>query len=149
MEKLLNWLPSPVAGALGVVGGVVSALFGGWSNSLTILVIFMLVDYGTGLVVAAVFQKSNKSEGGALSSSAGWRGLFRKVMTLIMVLVTAQLDALLGSGFIRDAVVIAYIANEAISLIENAGLMGVPIPPALTRAVEILRAKSEKEDKSK
>jgi toxin secretion/phage lysis holin len=137
----------PITSIIGVIGGAIAALFGGWSHSMTVLVIFMVADYATGLIVAGVFKRSNKSTGGALSSTASWQGLFRKIMTLIMVMVTAQLDTLIGTGFIRDAVVITFIANETISLVENAGLMGVPIPAPLTRAIEILQSKADKEDK--
>lgn len=149
MEKFTNWLPSvsSATGLIGIAGGLISALFGGWSASMTVLVIFMLVDYVTGLVVAGIFHKSNKSDSGAISSVAGWKGLCRKAMTLIIVLITAQLDLLIGSSFVRDAVVIAYIANEAISIIENAGLMGVPIPEIITRTIEVLRTKAENEGK--
>jgi len=145
MEKITEWIPglSPAAGVLGLVGGGISALFGGWNAGMTTLAIFMLVDYVTGLIVAGVFHKSSKTENGAISSRAGWRGLCRKAMTLIIVLITAQLDKLIGSEFIRDAVVIAYTVNETISILENAGLMGVPIPSVITRAVEILQKQSE------
>ena len=63
-----------------------------------------------------------------------------------MVLVACRLDLVMGSNFIRDAVVIAFIANETISIIENAGLMGVPIPGVITRAIEVLKKKSESEE---
>lgn len=121
--------------------------FGGFDAALITLLIFMGVDYATGLIVAGVFHKSEKTENGALESRAGWKGLCRKGVSLLVVLVACRLDMIMGSNFIRDATVIAFIANETISIIENAGLMGVPIPSVITKAIEVLKKKSEREDK--
>lgn len=129
--------------AIGLIGGFISTLFGGWNAALTTLVMFMMVDYLTGFLVAAVFNKSPKTESGALESKAGWKGLCRKGVTLLIVLIATRLDLVIGSTFVRDAVIIAFIANETISIVENAGLMGVPIPPVITRAIAVLKSKSE------
>jgi toxin secretion/phage lysis holin len=133
--------------AIGVVGSTIASFFGGFDAALITLLIFMGVDYATGLIVAGVFHKSEKTENGALESRAGWKGLCRKGVSLLVVLVACQLDMIMGSNFIRDATVIAFIANETISIIENAGLMGVPIPSVITKAIEVLKKKSEREDK--
>lgn len=127
---------------LGLLGSGFAGLFGGWDAALMTLVIFMAVDYLTGLLVAGVFRCSAKTAEGALESGAGFRGLCRKGMELLVVLVACRLDLLMGSNFIRDMVVIAFTANEAISIIENAGLMGVPMPQALVQSVEVLRQKA-------
>lgn len=132
---------------IGIVGGMIAALFGGWDAALLTLVIFMAVDYITGLLVAGVFHNSEKTETGALESRAGWKGLCRKGVTLLVVLVACRLDLIMGSNFIRDAVVIGFIANETISIIENAGLMGVPIPAVIVRAIDVLKNKSEGDGK--
>ena len=131
---------------IGVIGSTVAALFGGWDAALVTLVIFMGIDYLTGLIVAGVFHNSEKTANGALESRAGWKGLCRKGVTLLVVLVACRLDLVMGSSFIRDAVVIAFIANETISIVENAGLMGVPIPGVVVRASEILKKQAESED---
>lgn len=132
---------------IGAIGSMIASLFGGWDASLQTLVIFMAIDYITGLIVAGVFHTSPKTKTGALESRAGWKGLIRKGETLLIVLVACRLDAVMGSSFVRDAVVIGFIANETLSIIENAGLMGVPIPKALARAVDILKQRSEEEQK--
>ena len=132
--------------AIGVVVSVIASLFGGWDAALVTLVIFMAIDYVTGLLVAGVFHNSGKTENGALESRAGWKGLCRKCITLLMVLVATRLDLVTGTNFIRDAVVIAFIANETISIVENAGLMGINIPPAITSAIEVLKKKSDSVD---
>ena len=129
----------------GVVGSMIAGLFGGWDYALATLVGFMAIDYITGLIVAGVFHNSGKSENGSLESRAGWKGLCRKGGTLLVVLIACRLDMLLGSTFVRDATVIAFMANETISIIENAGLMGIPIPAVITQAIEVLKNKAEGE----
>ena len=132
---------------IGVLGGGIAAMFGGWNAALTTLVIFMAIDYATGLIVAGVFHKSKKTDTGTLESRVGWKGLCRKGVTLLIVLVACRLDLIIGSNFIRDAAVIAFVANETISIIENAGLMGVPIPAVIIKAVDVLTKKAESEGK--
>lgn len=127
----------------GVAGAFIARLFGGWDSALTTLIIFMLIDYITGMAVAGVFHKSAKSENGALESRAGWKGLCRKGVMLLVVLVACRLDITVGSTFIKDAAVIAFIVNETISIIENAALMGVPIPRPITQAIDILQKKED------
>ena len=128
---------------LGVIGGAITSLFGGWDSALTTLLIFMAADYVTGLIVAGVFHKSKKTETGALQSHAGWVGICKKGVILLIVLIAYRLDLTIGSTFIRDAVIIAFIGNELISVVENAGLMGVPIPSAITKAIDILKNKED------
>ena len=131
--------------AVGALGSAIASLYGGWDAALQTLIIFMGVDYVTGLIVAGVFHASPKSRTGALESRAGWKGLIRKGETLLIVLVACRLDAVMATSFVRDAVIIGFIANEVISIIENAGLMGLPIPAALTKAVDILKQRSEEQ----
>ena len=128
---------------VGILGSLVTSIFGGWSEAMTTLFIFMLIDYITGLIVAGVFHKSPKSENGALESKAGWKGLCRKGMILLFVLVGHRLDLVIGASYIKDAVCIAFIVNELISLIENAALMGVPIPQIITKAIDLLQKAEE------
>ena len=129
--------------SLGAIGGVIASAFGGWDAALSTLLIFMGIDYLTGLIVAGVFHRSQKTESGSLESRAGWKGLCRKGVTLLIVLVACRLDLLIDSNFKRDAVVIAFITNETISIIENAGLMGVPIPTVIVKAIEVLKKKAD------
>lgn len=131
--------------AVGVVGGFIASLFGGWDAALTTLIIFMAIDYISGLIVAGVFHASKKSETGALESRAGWKGLIRKCFTLLFVLVAYRLDLAIGVEYIRDTVIIGFIANELISIVENMGLMGIQLPPIVTKAIDILTKKQEQE----
>lgn len=123
----------------GIIGASIAKLYGGWSDGMTTLLIFMCIDYVTGILVAAVFQKSKKSESGALTSDACWKGLIKKGISLLIVLIGCRLDLLIGTNYIRDAVVIAFCVSEALSILENAGIMGVPIPSVITKAIEVLK----------
>ena len=113
--------------------------------ALTTLCIFMLVDYVTGMIVAGVFHKSAKSETGGLESRAGFKGLMKKGMTLAVVVIAYRLDLMLGTDYIRNIVIIAFSANELISITENAGLMGLPMPTAITKAIDLLKERGEGE----
>ena len=130
--------------AIGLAGSALATLFGGWDKFLQSLLLFMAVDWFTGgILLPAVFGKSPKSEKGTLESRAGWKGLCRKAMTLFYVLIAARLDALMGTDYLRDAVCIGFIANEALSIIENAGLMGLPLPERLKKSIDVLKAKAD------
>lgn len=130
---------------IGVFGSIIASLFGGWDTGLVTLIIFMGIDYVSGLVVAGIFHNSNKTESGTLESKAGWKGLCRKCMTLLFVLIAYRLDLALGVNYIRDAVIIGFMANELISIVENAGLMGLPLPDAINKAIDVLTQKKEGE----
>ena len=106
----------------------------------------MCIDYLSGLIVAGVFHTSRKTDSGTLESRAGWKGLCRKGMILLIVLIAYRLDLAIGTSYIRDAVIIGFIANELISIVENAGLMGVPMPGVITKAIDVLTKKAEKEE---
>jgi toxin secretion/phage lysis holin len=127
----------------GLLGSFLANLLGGWDMFLQVLIGVMAADFITGLVVAGVFKKSNKTETGALSSRAGWQGLCKKGMTLVIVYVGAMVDKVSGTEIVRNAIIIGYIANDALSIVENAGLMGMWVPKFLKDAIEILKKKSE------
>lgn len=127
---------------LGAVGGFLTNLFGGWGEDMITLLIFMGTDFLLGVLIAAFWQKSDKSRTGAVSSYSAWKGLVKKGVTLLIVLVAHRLDITLGTEYIRPAVIIAFCANELISIIENLGIMGVPLPTVLTRAMELLQNKT-------
>ncbi len=127
-----------------VIGAFIAHAFGGWSTAMATLLIFMGIDYLSGLVVAGIFHASPKSAGGALESKAASKGLIRKGMALLVVLIGARLDLMLGTNYIRDGIVIAFCVNELLSIVENMGLMGVPFPEPLKNAIDILKNKSSK-----
>ena len=124
----------------GVVGGFIAALLGGWDSALATLVVFMGIDFVTGLVTAAM-GKSKHSRSGALNSKAGWIGLAKKFCILLMVVVGVRIGILLGTTYIRDTVCISFCLNELLSIIENATLMGIPFPPVIKKAIDVLQTK--------
>ena len=130
---------------MGIVGSLVASVFGGWSTGLTFLLVFMAIDYFSGLVVAGVFKNSPKTDTGALESRAGLKGLCRKGMMLAIVIVGYGLDVIIGANYVHDAVIIGLCVNETISIVENAGLMGLPIPNAIKNAIDVLVKKSKGE----
>lgn len=136
-------LQGTICTGIGIIGAFIASLYGGWTDGMTTLLMFMAIDYIMGLLVAGVWHKSKKTEDGRLESRAGWKGLVRKGVTMLIVLVAARLDMTIGTTMIRDTAVIGFIANEGISIIENAGLMGVPLPKVITNALEVLRKESE------
>jgi len=129
----------------GLAGGFIAAIFGGWDSALATLVVFMGIDFVTGLVTA-VMGKSKHSRSGALNSKAGWIGLAKKFCILLMVVVGVRIDILLGTTYIRDTVCISFCLNELLSIIENTTLMGIPYPPALKNAIEVLQKQTGRKD---
>ncbi len=132
-----------ICAAAGIVGSVFATLFGGWSIGLTTLIICMAVDYATGLIVAGVFKRSNKTANGALESRAGFKGLCRKGLVLCIVLLAYRLDLQMGTTYIQDAVIIGFLVNEILSIAENSALMGVPMPKMMLNAIEVLRKEAK------
>jgi toxin secretion/phage lysis holin len=134
-----------VISAIGTIGSVIAAALGGWDSAIIALLSFMAIDYITGIVVALVFHKSTKTASGGLESRAGLKGLCKKCMVLLLVVVANLLDQQMGANYIRDGVCIAFMANEVISIVENASLMGVPVPKVIADALDVLNAKQNQE----
>lgn len=127
METVGKWL-------VAVWSTTASYFFGGWSGVLGVLLVFVALDYMTGFAAAAMT--------GTLKSNTGLFGIARKVFIFAMVSVAHLVDGVLGDGHLfRDAVAFFYIANELLSIIENGGKLGAPIPPAIRQAIEVLKGK--------
>ena len=136
-----------VIAATGAVGGWIAWAVGGWDGSMVTLLIMMGIDFLTGLILGWL-GRSPKTERGGLSSTAGWIGLAKKVVTFLLVIVAKRLDEAIGTGdLVRNAVIIAFMVNEVISIIENAGLLGIPIPKIFLHAIDLLKNKAEKIEK--
>ncbi|MBG9794467.1 MAG: phage holin family protein [Paenibacillus dendritiformis] len=137
MERLDVLLKSAFAAA----GGTAAFLFGGWPALLQVLLIIVAIDYVTGVMAAGAE--------GRLRSSIGLMGIARKVFIFFVVAVAHQVDSVLGDQhLLRDATIFFYLANELLSIIENGGRLGVPLPPVIKQAVEVLRGKGEIRDKN-
>lgn len=127
---------------LGSLGAVISTALGGWDSAIVTLLVFMAVDYITGLFVA-IMHKSNKTNSGGLSSAVGFIGLMKKCSILLMVVVAHYIDSFIGADYTRDAVCLTYILNELLSIIENAGVLGLPIPAVIKNGIDILKKRGD------
>ena len=132
-----------ITSALALMGGGISWAIGGFDMAVLCLIVAMAIDYITGLIVAGVFHNSPKTEGGRLDSRVGWKGLARKFVTILIVVAANLADVVMGTEGIRTAVCIGFFANECLSLVENAGHMGLRIPAKLRNAIEELFSASE------
>lgn len=120
----------------------ISFIYGGWTQLLTTLCICMIIDTLTALAVSAM-GKSPKSDKGSLSSSAFVNGCFKKIFSLIFIIVAHRIDLLTGNEYFKTSVSIGFILNEILSIIENAGLAGVKWPSAVTKMIDVLKKESE------
>ncbi|MBU3146837.1 holin family protein [Clostridium sp. CF012] len=143
MDNLIS-IKNSICIGIGLIGGTMASALGGADKLLIAFIICVGVDYFTGLAVALIFKNSPKTKTGGAESSAGFKGLVKKAFIFLIIVVINQVDIVLGSGgFIRNAAIIGFMTNECISLIENAGLMGIDLPPAVINAIDILKRKSE------
>ena len=136
--------------ALAAVAGEICGLFGEWNTMLTILAVVMAVDYISGWIVAAC-GRSPKTEGGGLSSKVGFIGIAKKAFIMLLILLATMLDRVIGNGtaVFQSMLTLYYIANEGLSILENAALMGVRFPEKLKKALEALRDQEEKKPPDK
>jgi toxin secretion/phage lysis holin len=146
INKIFNGRNSFCA-IIGLIGGIIATELGGWDVLLKALVIFIFIDYLTGLIVAGVFHASRKTETGTLESRTSIKGLFRKICILLSVYMAVQLDLVIGTDFVRNTVIISFIASEGISIVENFGLMGLPMPMIIVNALDVLKKKAEEDAK--
>ena len=123
--------------------GVVVYFIGGFDLFLEALLVCMLVDYIMGLTVAGLYQRSEKTDTGGLNSFVGWMGISKKITSLLFVIIGVELQKMTGIVAIREGIIVALVLNELISIIENAGLMGVPVPKPLLDVIDVLKAKEK------
>lgn len=135
-----------ILACIGFIGAALSYFVGKWDAMLIALCIAMIVDYISGLIVAFVFKNSPKTETGKASSAVCAVGLVKKLFMLVLVGVANTLDVALSVDFIKAGVIYAFLSNEILSLLENATLMGIPIPKAIQNGLDILNGKVDKEN---
>lgn len=124
-----------VKGAVAVIGATLTTFFGGWDTMLRVLVLFVAIDYAVG-VTAAWFEKK-------LNSEIGARGIVKKFLLFVIVALAVQVDLAIGQEIFRSLAIWFYLTNEALSIIENAGRCGVPIPSFLKTALEQIKQKAD------
>ncbi len=127
--------------ASGMLGAAMAWAFRGWDGALLSLIVCMAVDYVSGSIVALVFHKSRKTPTGTYDSRYGLKGLCKKCLMLLFVTVAVQADRLLGSSYVRNAVCIGFCINEILSIVENLGLAGIPLPKGVVKAMNQLQDK--------
>lgn len=143
MEKD-NLVKTGFYGLVSLIGGGLGQLFGGFDTLFWALLTCSIIDYFSGGAVAIIFKKSTKTETGGAKSIVGFKGLVKKVFIYMLVVVAVQIDIVLNSnGFVRNAVIIGFMTNEILSIIENVGLMGINLPKPFVDAVDVLKKKSD------
>lgn len=137
MKEIWNWIQLAIA----AVGGFLGWFFGGYDGFLYALVAFIVIDYVTGLLCAIIDKK--------LCSEIGAKGIFKKVLIFAMVgiahIIDTQILGIIGenSGALRTAVIFFYLSNEGISILENAGHIGLPIPEKLKSVLQQLHGRDQ------
>lgn len=138
-----NFWKNSVLAVAAAFGSFVADQLGGWDAAMKILIALMVADYVTGILVAAIWHRSAKTSSGALSSHASFVGIVKKCLILMLVWIGVLLDSAIGCNYVRMAVVLFFVGNEGLSLLENVGLMGVPYPEFLKRMLEALKEKGD------
>ena len=128
---------------LSAIGSFISKYLGGLDEMMTVLLVCMVVDYITGIAVAIIFHKSTKTENGGASSKEGFKGIVRKLCILMLIGIAHCLDQVMGVSYMRMLAIFFFIGNEGISILENMGLMGVPYPEFIKKALEVIKEKGE------
>lgn len=108
------------------------------TQDLKILLLLMVIDLIVGFTVSAVWHKSSKTKSGKVSSKVMFKGIVKKILTLVLVVVAYQIDILLGYNIIRHIAIIAFIVQEIISIIENIAITGIKSPDIITKALDVL-----------
>lgn len=138
-----------VLAVLATTGAAITEALGGWDTALQTLVVLMAIDYVTGLLCALIWKKSPKTADGTFESKASLKGLIRKGAILLVVYIAARLDLLMHTDITRLAVIMFFIANDGFSIIENLGIIGVPLPGIVKNAFALLREQSDAAQRSK
>ena len=125
------------------IGSIFSEWLGGWDLFLKTLVVFMTVDYVSGIAVAFIFHKSDKTDSGGASSKECYKGIVKKMCILALVGVSVSVDNLAGSNYIRSVTILFFLGNEGLSILENIGLMGLKYPRFVKTALEVIRERGD------
>lgn len=141
--EVFNMLKNEIYYIFGIVGGFLSYEIGGFDMTLNTLLCFMVIDVILGLINSFVFKNSDKTDNGKVSSSVLFKGLSKKVLILLYVIIANKLDQFMGVNYVRDGVCIAFIVEELTSILEIGGLMGVPLPDIIKNSIELLKGKEK------
>lgn len=129
----------------GLLSGGVEFFFGGWTLKMSILMAVMAMDFITGWLVAMVWKKSPKTADGGLKSDIGWKGLVKKFFTVVIISLLHLIDIFFGYDYLMNMGIVGFFCNEALSIIENIGLV-YDLPPVITKIITVLNEKAGKKD---
>lgn len=130
----------------GIIGSLLINLIGAPTDDLIILIVLMIIDLIVGFLISAIWQKSSKTDSGKLSSGVMFKGIVKKFFTLVVVVIAFQLDKLLAMNVIRHIVIIAFIVEEILSIIENIAITGIKIPGIIKKALDVLESEVNKSE---
>lgn len=119
----------------------ITSIFGGWTGATSTLLIFIIIDYITGLLPPILYQNSPKTKNGGLSSELCYKGIIKKITIFFYIIVAHRLDLILNISYLKDFVTISFIINEVISILENGKLLNLPMPKILYKAIDLLNEK--------
>ena len=137
-ERIIIKLKNIVSFVTGAIGSLLINLIGKPTDDLIILLVLMTIDLIVGFLISAIWQKSTKTDSGKLSSRVMFKGIVKKFLTLVIVVIAYQLDILLAMNVIRHIVIIAFIVEEILSITENIAITGIKIPAIITKALDVL-----------
>lgn len=126
--------------------GTMIYFIGGFDLFLEALLVCMVVDYLMGLTIAGLYKRSDKTDTGGLNSFVGWMGISKKITSLLFIIIGVELQKITGLIGIREGIIIVLVTNEVISIIENAGVMGIPVPEQITKMIDVLKQKGAKDE---
>ena len=126
--------------------GTMIYFIGGFDLFLEALLVCMVIDYLMGLTIAGLYQRSDKTDTGGLNSFVGWMGISKKITSLLFIIIGVELQKITGLIGIREGIIIVLVTNEIISIIENAGVMGIPVPEQITKMIDVLKQKGAKDE---
>ncbi|MDD7794833.1 phage holin family protein [Clostridium sp. 'White wine YQ'] len=140
MDRIIN-LKNGILITIIAVGEELGLILGGYNSILIALICCMIIDYICSLIVTFVIKNSFETEKREAQNKVG---LARKVLILLIIIMVNQIDIVLGSsGFLRNAVMIGFMANECLSIVEKVGQTGIDLPPVVKNAIDVLKKKSE------
>lgn len=127
-----------LSGCIATIGAFFLSLIGGWSPLVEALCLFILLDVTTGLVQTCYFGKSRKTASGKFSSTVMYRGILRKGMIFLVLIIGARFDLVFGTEYILEAVMLFYLVQESLSVCENLSACGLPMPQVLKKILDVL-----------
>lgn len=137
-RRVIIKLKNIVSIVTGAIGSLLINLIGKPTDDLIILLVLMIIDLIVGFLISAIWQKSTKTDSGKLSSRVMFKGIVKKFLTLVIVVIAYQLDILFAINVIRHIVIIAFIVEEILSITENIAITGIKIPAIITKALDVL-----------